>query len=312
MNQVAKVDTKETSQRHLLEIMASNVNLDPHEYARTVKQTCGMPKATDEEFIAFLMVARRYDLDPLLKEIYAFPAKGGGIVPIVSIDGWINMVNSHPKFDGMEFDFEERDGKLISCTCTIHRKDRNRPTKVTEFLSECRRNTDPWKMEHRMLRHKSLIQCARYAFGFAGIYDEDEAEKMKDITPSASNASAPPPPPPPPDDEPVNGEIISGGDASQKTSDRRAGAEDVKTAATKDLVAEAETAADEREASDDGFDPDSFLDTVQHVLSLQKDEASVEEAWAELDVEATLTHDAERMEVANQFKITAMKRVAKG
>ncbi len=36
-----------------------------------------------------------------------------------------------------------------------------------------------------MLRHKALIQCARVAFGFGGIYDLDEAERIieKDITP---------------------------------------------------------------------------------------------------------------------------------
>ena len=29
-----------------------------------------------------------------------------------------------------------------------------------------------------MLRHKALIQCARIAFGFSGIYDEDEAHRI--------------------------------------------------------------------------------------------------------------------------------------
>ena len=37
-----------------------------------------------------------------------------------------------------------------------------------------------------MLRHKAMIQCARLAFGYAGIYDQDEAERIveKDITPT--------------------------------------------------------------------------------------------------------------------------------
>ena len=38
-----------------------------------------------------------------------------------------------------------------------------------------------------MLRHKALIQAARYAFGFSGVMDEDEAGRiaaMKDITPA--------------------------------------------------------------------------------------------------------------------------------
>ncbi len=37
-----------------------------------------------------------------------------------------------------------------------------------------------------MLRHKALIQCARVAFGFSGVYDEDDARQiggMVDVTP---------------------------------------------------------------------------------------------------------------------------------
>jgi hypothetical protein len=38
-----------------------------------------------------------------------------------------------------------------------------------------------------MLRHKAMIQCARLAFGFVGIFDEDEAERIREeinITPA--------------------------------------------------------------------------------------------------------------------------------
>ena len=34
-------------------------------------------------------------------------------------------------------------------------------------------------MEHRMLRHKAIIQCARIAFGFSGITDEDEGRVIR-------------------------------------------------------------------------------------------------------------------------------------
>jgi recombination protein RecT len=33
-----------------------------------------------------------------------------------------------------------------------------------------------------MLRHKAMIQCARLAFGFGGIYDSDEAERIVEAT----------------------------------------------------------------------------------------------------------------------------------
>ncbi|MGP1667495.1 MAG: hypothetical protein ACTS5I_16635, partial [Rhodanobacter sp.] len=34
----------------------------------------------------------------------------------------------------------------------------------------------------RMLRHKAMIQCARLAFGFVGVYDPDEAERIQEAT----------------------------------------------------------------------------------------------------------------------------------
>ncbi len=141
------------------------------------------------EYAAFLVVCNEYKLNPLTKEIYAFKNKAGKIVPVVSIDGWVSLCNSHHAFDGLTFhDQHAEDGKLHSITCTIYRKDRSHPTEVTEYLAECRRATDPWKMEHRMLRHKSLIQCARYAFGFSGIYDEDEAQETVTVVREAPPA----------------------------------------------------------------------------------------------------------------------------
>jgi hypothetical protein len=99
------------------------------------------------------------------------------------------MCNDHPQLDGIQFtDNRDDKGELVSVTCIIHRKDRKHPTEVTEYLAECKRATDPWKMANRMLRHKALIQCARVAFGFSGIHDEDEARDiggMRNVTPSA-------------------------------------------------------------------------------------------------------------------------------
>ncbi|HIF2252768.1 TPA: phage recombination protein Bet [Salmonella enterica] len=130
---------------------------------------------TDEQFTALLIVANQYGLNPWTKEIYAFPDKGG-IVPVVGVDGWSRIINEHPQFDGMEFSCDKEEG---SCTCKIYRKDRSHPTVVTEYMDECKRNTQPWQSHPtRMLRHKTLIQCARLAFGFAGIFDQDEAERV--------------------------------------------------------------------------------------------------------------------------------------
>jgi hypothetical protein len=63
--------------------------------------------------------------------------------------------------------------------CIVYRKDREHPVVIREYLDECYRKTGPWQSHtKRMLRHKALIQGYRTAFGFHGIYDEDEAQRM--------------------------------------------------------------------------------------------------------------------------------------
>ena len=161
-----------------LAMMGNRLNVDSGKLLQTLKNTV-FKGASNDELLALVVVANEYGLNPLTKEIYAFPGKGGGIVPVVSVDGWLHIANAHPAMDGFEFEDHHDDmGALVSCTCTIHRTDRKHPIEVTEYLSECKRNTEPWKMEHRMLRHKAFIQASRYAFGFSGIHDEDEAGRI--------------------------------------------------------------------------------------------------------------------------------------
>ena len=149
----------------------------------TLKATAFKGQAVnDSQMTALMVVANQFGLNPWTKEIYAFPDKGG-IVPVVGVDGWARIINNHPQFDGMDF---EQDAE--SCTCIIYRKDRGHPVKVTEFMGECNRKTGPWQSHpKRMLRHKAMIQAARLAFGYGGIYDPDEAER---ITESGGASSA--------------------------------------------------------------------------------------------------------------------------
>jgi phage recombination protein Bet len=169
-----------------LSVMAGKFSVEPIKLLDTLRATL-MPKATNEELLAFVVTANQYDLNPFTKEIYAFPGRSGGITPVVSVDGWIKLMNRHPQFDGIQFRTDDVDGKPFSVTATIYLKDRSRPVEITEFFSECNRNSEPWKVNpRRMLRHKALIQCARVAFGFSGIVDDEEAvpQVQVNVTPS--------------------------------------------------------------------------------------------------------------------------------
>ena len=151
-------------------------------------------QATNAELAIVTGVCATYGLNPLVKECAAF-VSGGKLSVVVMVDGWYKMVNRRPEFDGVEFDdkFDDK-GNLLSITCRMFIKGRERPVCVTEYMAECK---DPkssvWqKWPGRMLRHKAYIQCARMAFGISEVIDDDEASRIaanspreKDITPAA-------------------------------------------------------------------------------------------------------------------------------
>ena len=178
MNEVATIQPPS-----LLAKMAARFSVEPGKMLSTLKSTAFKGDVSNEQMMALLIVADQYGLNPWTKEIYAFPDRQNGIVPVIGVDGWARIINNNQQFDGMEFEQDEE-----SCTCSIYRKDRAHPTRVTEYMKECRRDVAPWKSHpRRMLRHKAMIQCARLAFGFVGVFDQDEAERIteKDITPTA-------------------------------------------------------------------------------------------------------------------------------
>ena len=164
-----------------LAVMATKFNVDPAKLLDTLKNTA-FRGATDQQCLALCIVANEMDLNPFLREIYAFPdKKTSGIIPVVGVDGWYKRINAHSQFDGMIQTFREGpDGKPISCCTTMFRKDRKHPTEHTEWFNECYRNTDNWNsMPHRMLGHRGAIQAARKAFGFSGM-DPEDAERMRE------------------------------------------------------------------------------------------------------------------------------------
>ena len=179
----------------LVEKFSNRFGVDPGKLLTTLKATCFKTRepASNEQMMALLVVADQYRLNPFTKEIFAFEDKHKGIVPVVSVDGWARIINEHPEYDGVEFSYAEKlvtlkDGKPCPewCEARIYRKDRTRPTVVREYLDEVYQPprggyNGPWQSHtKRFLRHKTLIQCSRIAFGFAGIFDEDEAHRIID------------------------------------------------------------------------------------------------------------------------------------
>jgi phage recombination protein Bet len=205
-NAATAVQQTDTPKRKLVAKMAERFGVDASAFWETLKATAfkqrdGTPP-TNEQMMALLVVADQYDLNPFTKEIYAFPDQYGGIIPVVGVDGWVKIINNHPQFDGMEFRFSDTQIQLEGreepifewIECVMYRKDRTRPTVIREYLEEIYKAPvkkigpngpyiirGPWLTHtRRFSRHKVIIQTARVAFGYSGIYDQDEAENIID------------------------------------------------------------------------------------------------------------------------------------
>lgn len=190
---MSAIATIPPAKQSLVTKFGERFGVDADKLLNTLKATCFKTKepASTEQMMALLVVADQYRLNPFTKEIFAFEDKHKGIVPVVSVDGWARIINEHPQYDGIEFTYADdtttpAGGKPCPtwCEARIYRKDRTRPTVVREYLDEVYQAprgglSGPWQSHtKRFLRHKTLIQCARVAFGFAGIYDEDEAHRI--------------------------------------------------------------------------------------------------------------------------------------
>jgi phage recombination protein Bet len=196
-------EVKATEKKSLVAKFADKYNLEANKLMGTLKDTAFKQKEgviiTDSQMAALLIVADQHNLNPFTKEIYAYPDKNNGIVPVVGVDGWARIANEHPQMDG--FHFIESDQMVESdehkfCPAwmeiTIFKKGSKHPVIIKEYFDEVYRPPfkgtgrngsyevkGPWQSHtKRMLRHKTLIQGLRYAFSFSGIYDQDEAERI--------------------------------------------------------------------------------------------------------------------------------------
>ena len=145
-------------------------------------------KATGEEVFMYAARCKRYGIDPLARELLVWRSNGA-LIFYLGVDAWARIVNRHPQFDGIEFNyseeqFESSGGKKAYewIECIIHRKDRNHSIRVREDFDEVNKGTRPWAdMPKRMHRHKVFVQCARLAFGLTDLHSEDDLETVSDV-----------------------------------------------------------------------------------------------------------------------------------
>lgn len=148
------------------------------------------PKCTDDEFKLLLYQAKTYNLDPLLKQIWAVKYSSDRPASIFAgRDGFLAIAHRSGAFDGMESGYRKEGTEVIGWA-KVYRKDMTHPFCVEVSMKEYNRNQGTW-LTHgiTMIVKVAEAQALRKAFQISGIYSPDEmpdvVEKppMQDITP---------------------------------------------------------------------------------------------------------------------------------
>lgn len=137
--------------------------------------------------LRLLQMAKRFNLDPLNREIYPYFNQDGSVTPTLTVDGWLRLVNANPDFDGCRITESEEEILIPGtskpcakwCQVELFRKSLRYPIVIREYFEEVfhgivkRSNSTsgsrsrseeavyastPWVMyPRRMLRHRAFI-----------------------------------------------------------------------------------------------------------------------------------------------------------
>ncbi len=133
--------------------------------------------ATQAEWEKLVLLATKYQLNPLLNEIWIIP----GVGVTIGLQGIIKLAIRTGLYDGMQTETKtDANGNPISHTCTVWRKDCSHPTVKTIFHNEFEkkspngRPTNWDKMPCYMGEKVAEVHALKRAFSFMDLYIPEE------------------------------------------------------------------------------------------------------------------------------------------
>jgi len=130
----------------------------------------------ESEFKLLLYTANKYELDPLVKQIWCVKYGNQPAAIYAGRDGFLHIAHKSGQFNGMET-VALRDEKNIlkGARCTVWRKDMTHPFIVEVDLKEYNTSKGNWaKMPETMIKKVAESQCLRKAFDISGMYSPEE------------------------------------------------------------------------------------------------------------------------------------------
>lgn len=131
---------------------------------------------SNDEFAVLIELANRYQLDPFAKQIWAVKYNDRPAQVFAGRDGYLAIAHRSGQFNGMQSNIDrDSEGKILSATCRVWRKDMEHPFERTVFLEEYNSGKGVWKEKPAtMIVKVAEAQALRLAFNISGLYDSSE------------------------------------------------------------------------------------------------------------------------------------------
>jgi len=134
------------------------------------------PNATNTEFELLMYLSQKYNLDPLLRQIWLVKFGDSPAQIYAGRDGFLEIAHRSGHFDGMKSDCVYDDGgKLISAWCEVFRNDMTHSFRSSVLLSEYTTGKNLWVTKPSVMLLKCAESiCLRKSFSVSGLYAPEE------------------------------------------------------------------------------------------------------------------------------------------
>jgi phage recombination protein Bet len=138
------------------------------------------PNATNTEFELMMYMARKYNLDPLLRQIWLVKFGDSPAQIYAGRDGYLEIAHRSGHFDGMkswvEYEEDEKGVRRpLKGKCVVYRNDMTHPFESEVLFKEYTTGKNLWASKPSIMLIKVAESvCLRKAFRVSGLYDPDE------------------------------------------------------------------------------------------------------------------------------------------
>ena len=107
-----------------------------YEYLRDLWVSDG-PELTDQELNQGIALIAKFDLDPIAREIYVKRTPEGRTLAVVTIDGWVKILDRCDHYDGFrQLHRTDSDGDVVCVETRIYSKNRKYPAAYRAYRTE--------------------------------------------------------------------------------------------------------------------------------------------------------------------------------